>query len=163
MELNDKQKDILAILSKYKGIKIKDLSLKLKLNPTTLANAIIDGNKSFDYNGDGWMANFRRLVYEGKVNTWQPRHKWYCGLPETKKAVVMEAEEPQANNRVEKALDQFLKVIAEEAEKGMADKFKEKNDKIKELEGQLAAMTKSMNEKREPGIVSKYFPYFKNV
>jgi len=164
MQSQEYREKILSYLSSGKKYRLDKLSTHLKLHPYTLGLAITREWKGTHY-GAGFA--FKQLIKEGAISTWKSggRRINYVQMgtrdevPSThvKTGVQGRNEDSFKNTGVEKILETFLVAIARESGQSMTNKFKEKNDRIAELEAEIG----KLKGQKEVGIMNKYLPWLK--
>lgn len=130
-------------------------------HPYTLGLVFSPSHSTNSYNANTPGSAIKQLEKAGKIKVFKWGNKNMVQL-NTGDEVIKPAgytynPAPHGFISVEKALDVFLKAVAIEMEKGMADKMEEKNNRIAELEKQL----KNLEITKEQGNLKKYFPWAK--
>jgi len=152
---------ILKYLADGKPKAMHKLSSYMGCHPYTFGLVFTPSHKNMGYNKNTPGSALYKLEREGRINVFKYGKlrmvQLATGDEVTRMEVATDNPTPHGFISVEKALDVFLKAVAVEMEKGMADKMEEKNNRIAELEKQL----KNLEITKEQGNLKKYFPWAK--
>lgn len=98
------------------SMSVQRLSSKLGLGITTLTHARTP-TSGFNVNSNGWMGSFHRLVKSGEIILWKKGRSFWCRRAVDVPTGAYDGESGCTGKpKIEKALDQFMSVVASEME-----------------------------------------------